>query len=82
MAASRKDMAVLATDATFQSRVQASMVAAAIAITTEAWTVAFHRERQTQAVQILNAPSLFTPLFSNSVATDSSVISDATQAGF
>lgn len=57
------------------------MLAASIAITTEAWTVAFHRERQTQAVGILNNPDSFKVLFASTVATDANVISDATQVG-
>jgi hypothetical protein len=81
MAASRSDMNVLSTDSGFQGRVRASMIAAAISITTEAWTVAFHRERQAYAVQILNAPDTYKLLFANSVATDANVISDATLAG-
>lgn len=81
MAASRSDMNMLSTDTAFQNRVRASMIAASIAITTEAWTVAFHRERQTYAVAILNSPDSFKALFANSVATDANVISDATQAG-
>lgn len=81
MAASRSDMNILSGDAGFIGRVRASMIATSIAITTEAWTVAFHRERQTYAVAILNQPDIFKALFANSVATDASVISDATQAG-
>lgn len=81
MTATLKDMGLLATDPTFQSRVQAAMISAAISITTEAWTVAFHRERQTYAVQILNAPSLYMPLFAGSVATDAATSTAATGGG-
>lgn len=81
MAASRSDMYFLSTDPTFQNRVRASMVAAAISVTTEAWTVAFHRERDTYAVAILNSPDSYKLLFANAVATDANCISDATQAG-
>jgi hypothetical protein len=81
MTASRSDMNLLSTDPGFQGRVRASMVAASIAVTTEAWTVAFHRERQIQAVQILNSPDTFKLLFASTVATDASVISDATTIG-
>lgn len=81
MATSRSDMNVLSTDSGFQSRVRASLIAASISITTESRTSAFHRERETYAVAILNNPDSFKLLFSNSVATDASVISDATQTG-
>ena len=81
MAASRSDQNMLSTDAGFTGRVRASMIAAAISITTAAWTEAFHRERQTYAVAILNAPDTYKTLFANSVATDANVISDATAAG-
>lgn len=81
MAASRSDQFILATHVPFQNRVRSSMVFTAIAITTEAWTVAFHRERQTYAVAILNSPDAFMPLFANAIATDSLVIADATTGG-
>jgi len=81
MAASLSDMNILSTDVGFQGRVRASLVTDAVAVTTEAWTVPFHRERQTYAVQVLNAPDTYKLLFANSVATDASVIGDATQGG-
>jgi hypothetical protein len=81
MATSRSDMNVLSTDPGFQNRVRASLISASISITTESRTTAFHRERETYAVAILNSPDSFKLLFANSVATDASVISDATQVG-
>jgi len=81
MTASRSDMNFLSSDSGFQGRVRASMLWTCIAITTEAWSVPFHRERQTYAVAVLNNPDAFKPLFANTVATDASVISDATAAG-
>jgi hypothetical protein len=81
MTASRSDMNMLSTDTTFQGRVRASLIAASVAITNEGWAVAFHRERATYAVQILNSPDTYKLLFADSAATDASVISDATQAG-
>lgn len=74
----------LSQDPTFQGRVEAALLAACVAIGTEAWTVPFHRERARFAEQILSATggqSTYVTLFANSVATDANVISDATQAG-
>lgn len=81
MATSRSDMFILSTSTNFQNRVKAALVTASVSITTEARTTAFHRERETYAVAILNSPDSFTPLFTNTIATDALVIGDATQAG-
>lgn len=84
MAASRKDMYILSTDPTFQNRVGAALLSAAISIYNEGWAVAFHRERASFASQIITQ-SVGGPdyriMFANAVATDTSVIADATQAG-
>lgn len=84
MAVSYSDKYQLSQEPTFQNRVQASLVAACIAIANEGWTVAFHRERSGFATQILQGPTTptnYVQLFSNAVATDATVIADATQAG-
>lgn len=85
MAASHSDQYQLSQSPPFQNRVQASLIAACVAIGTEGWAVLFHRERSTFAASILSASgtvqSTFVQLFSNSVATDTNVIADATQAG-
>lgn len=81
MAVSYNDKYTLSTDTTFQNRVRASMLAACVAIKSEAVTTAFHRERETYLVAVVNAPDSFKTLFANTVATDSTVISDATAAG-
>lgn len=81
MATSRSDMYILSQEATFQNRIRAAMIAACVSITTEARTTAFHRERETYAVSILNSPDTFKALFAGTVATDASVIGDATAAG-
>lgn len=81
MAASRSDSNFLCLDVGFKNRVRSSIVAASIAIMNEGWAIAFHRERQTYAVQILNSPDTYTPLFANSTATDAAILADATQAG-
>ncbi|SRR5579883_2521856 len=81
MAASRSDMNVLQTDATFVGRVRASMLAASVSITTEAVTTPLHKKRTTQAAAILNAPDSWKQLFAATVATDANVISDATAGG-
>lgn len=56
------------------------MISACINIVNEA-VGAYHRERQTYAVQILNSPDQFVDLFSSTVATDMTVIADATAGG-
>lgn len=81
MAVSYNDKNLLSTDTGFQARVRVAMIANSIAVTTESFSTAFHRERQTYAVQVLNAPDAYKLLFANTVATDTSVINDATQNG-
>lgn len=81
MAASRNDMYQLAQSTPFQNRVQASLLAACVAISNEGWTIPFHRERASFAMNVLTTPSIYVPLFANSVATDPTVIADATQSG-
>jgi microcompartment protein CcmK/EutM len=74
----------LSQEPTFQNRVQASLVAACIAISNEGWSIPFHRERSDFATRVLLAPNgttNYVGLFSNAVATDALVIGDATQAG-
>lgn len=82
MAASFNDMAVLAADTTFQNRVKAAMITGAVVVSAEnKSTVAFHRERETYAVQVMNSPDTYKVLFANAIATDATVLADATQAG-
>lgn len=81
MATTRSDMYILSTDTTFTNRVRASLVAACVSIVNEARTTAYHRERETYAVSILNSPDAFKTLFATTVATDALVIGDATASG-
>lgn len=84
MAAGRNDMYQLSQDPVFQNRVQASLLAACVAIANEGWAVPFHRERATFAAQVLSSngsQATYVTLFANAVATDANVIADATQAG-
>lgn len=82
MPASYNDMAVLASNAVFQDRVRSAMIAGAILVKGESPTaIPFHREREAYVVQALNSPDTFKVLFANAVATDSTVIADATQGG-
>lgn len=87
MAASHSDSFQLSQDPTFQGRVGASLYSACVSIANEGWTIAFHRERYNFVVQILtatlNAQGLnpWSFIFTNTVATDANVLSDATQAG-
>jgi hypothetical protein len=81
MAASYSDQQFLAADPTFQNRVRQSLIAACQAIKTEAVTVAFHRERETFLVAVVNQPDLFKGMVAIAAATNASVIGDATAAG-
>ena len=84
MAASRNDSYVLGTNAAFLGRVQASMVAAAVAIAAEGASVVNHPSRLQLVHALLASPSgqaNFATMFTLSVATDTTVLSDATQAG-
>jgi hypothetical protein len=81
MAASYSDQQFLAADTTFQNRVRQSMIAQGIAIKNEAVTTAFHRERETYVVAVTNQPDVFKLIFTQSVSTNATVISDATAAG-
>ena len=78
---SRSDMTILASDQGFISRVQASLIAGCVGVSGEAWTIPFHRERQTYAVAVMNDPGSYAPLFANMTATDTNVINDATENG-
>src|SRR5258708_19294811 len=81
MPASLSDSNVLSGEAGFIGRVRQSMINTANTIKVEAVTTAFHRERETYAVAILNAPDNYKQNFANIAAGDASVISDATAAG-
>lgn len=81
MAASYSDQQFLAADVTFQNRVRQSLLAACIAIKSEAVTVAFHRERETFLVGVTTSPDSYKVFVAQAVATNASVISDATVAG-
>lgn len=84
MAASYSDSWQLAQDPTFQGRVQQSLVTQCTNISSEGWTVAFHRERMRFVVGILSTPTNLTnalTLFTNVVAANATVLADATQAG-
>jgi len=80
-AVSHNDKYQLSQDSGFKNRVRVSLIAACIAIANEGWNAVFHEQRMRQAQRILNAPDSYVPLFANSVATDTSVINDATATG-
>ena len=87
-AASRNDSAVLSTDTTFENRVRESLVATCFNISSEAITglsgtmpVALHLKRANYCSLVLAAPDSFKQIFSDAVATDANVLSDATAAG-
>jgi hypothetical protein len=77
------DQQILATDPTFQNRVrQSAILFIANVIGTESpVTVAFHRERQTYAAQIMANPDTYKVTLSQLVATNATVMADATVNG-
>lgn len=81
MAASYSDQQFLAADPVFQNRVRQSLLAACVSIKNEAVTTAFHREREAFLVGVANSPDTYKVLVAQNVATNASVISDATAAG-
>jgi len=81
MAGTFNDMKNLSGDPTFQGRVQAGLIVYCGTVNTEAWTVPFHRERQTFVSQVANNPTAYTPMFAITVAGNGTVINDATQGG-
>jgi hypothetical protein len=84
MAASFNDSAVLGANAAFVSRVQSALLSAAININSEGINVVNHGPRIQLVHQVLQSPSNltnFATMFGLSVATDASVIGDATAAG-
>jgi hypothetical protein len=84
MPASRSDSYILGQSVAFQNRAQQSMVATCIAISSEGGTVAHHSARLALVHQILANPTQFANyvvMFSSAVATDATVLADATQAG-
>lgn len=92
MASGHNDQALLSSDLLFIARVQQSMVGVCIAIRGEnvpappagvpaAVIAAFYKRRGDFATQVLNNPAAFRALFANAVATDSSVVANATVNG-
>lgn len=84
MAASLNDQAILAGSTLFKNRVLQSLVASCISITTEAVTVStllLHVRRAAFAHTVLNNQTTYQVPVAVAVATDVSVIGDATQAG-
>jgi hypothetical protein len=81
MAASYSDQQFLAADTAFQNRVRQSLITACTSIKNEAVTTAFHREREAFLVGVINNPDNYKVIISQSIATNASVIGDATASG-
>lgn len=84
MAASHSDSYQLSQDTTFQGRVQAALVTYFGVVTNEGWSVPFHRERTLYISSVMGSPTTLTNvvnLFTIIAAADTTVLSDATQAG-
>lgn len=75
------DQQILAGDVTYQNRVRQALLKACYTIKNEAVTVAFHRERETMAIAMVNQPDTFKILFAQTTAIDAAVIADATVGG-
>lgn len=85
MAVTYNDKYQLAQSTLFQHRVQASLLAACLAVSSESATaVPAHRQRADLGRSVLLAPTgtpNYVQLFSNVVACDTSVINNATATG-
>lgn len=81
MAVSYSDKAMLGADVTFQARVKQALLTACVQIKNEAVTTAFHRERETYLIAIMNSPDAYKVLFSAAIANDGNIIGDATVGG-
>jgi len=75
------DKQLLAADVTFQNRVRQAVLSACSSIKNEGNAVAFHRERETFLVAVINQPDVFKILFAQVAADDAGCIGDATVAG-
>lgn len=79
------DMATLATDTAFGSRVLMSLIQyCTVTIPSESitgTTVQLHIARKQYASSILNNPTFFKPLFVNAAAANQTVANDATASG-
>jgi hypothetical protein len=78
------DSALLGTNATFLSRIQAALLNAAVAIFNEGLNVVNHQPRVVLVHAILSSPtnlSNYASMFASAVATDSTVVNLATVNG-
>lgn len=84
MAASLNDSAVLGANTAFLGRVEASLLAACVAISNEGLAVNHHQQRVAFLHTVLTSPTsalAAATTFALSVATDTLVLADATAAG-
>lgn len=84
MPASLSDSNILGTNSVFLGRVQGSLLAACVAIAAEGLAVLLHPARMQLVHQILASPTSLTSwstIFALAVATDTTVLADATAAG-
>lgn len=83
--ANLNDMATLATDTTFSSRVLIALVqfctTSVPGESITSTTINLHQQRKAYASQILNNPNTYKPLFTNAVAANQIVANEATAAG-
>ena len=80
-AQSLNDEAVLSNDTNFYQRVRTSMIAAAIAISSDGLSTGINIKRHAQVQQVMNSPDSWKGLFAAAVATQSGVINLATANG-
>lgn len=75
------DKYLLSNEPAFTSRVRASIIAAAVAISNEGSGVTNHTSRDAIAVNVLTSPDAWKSYFSAAVAVDTTVASQATTTG-
>ena len=74
---SLNDQYILSTDPTFLQRVRSSVIASAVAVSTEGPT-ALHTQRAMQAANALVSPDAWKVNFANAISTNTTVINQAT----
>jgi hypothetical protein len=80
-AQSLSDKGLLWTDPAFQRRVSSAMITAAINISSDGLSAGINAKRHAQVQAIMTSPAYWTLLFSQAVATDPTVSSQATTGG-
>lgn len=77
MAASLQDQGILGSEPVFVQRVRSSMLAAAVAISSDGLSTGINIKRHTLVQNVMTSPDSWKAIFAAAVATDASVGTDA-----